>query len=57
LIESCVYPAILWAVPGSASAGAKDFSERMLSIHCDGRYTEEDIRQLADILNRVLETK
>lgn len=54
LIESSVYPAILWNVPERASMEAKDFSERMLSIHCDGRYTEEDIRQLADIVNRCL---
>lgn len=51
LIEACVYPAILWNVPESASAASKDFSERMLSIHCDGRYTEEDVRQLAEIIN------
>ena len=55
LIGSCVYPAILWAVPDSASETAKDFSERMLSVHCDGRYREEDIKQLASILNKALE--
>ena len=55
LIEACVYPAILWAVPDSASENSKDFSERMLSIHCDGRYTEEDIKQLAGILNKEIE--
>jgi len=55
LIENCVYPAILWNVPETASAESKKFSERMLSIHCDGRYNEEDIKQLADILNKVLE--
>lgn len=54
LIEASVYPAILWNVPDSVSLEAKRFSERMLSIHCDGRYTEEDIRQLADIVNRCL---
>ena len=57
LIEACVYPAILWGVPDSASEASKDFSERMLSVHCDGRYTEEDIRQLAEIINaKLLET-
>lgn len=55
LIETAVYPAILWNVSEEASKQSKDFSERMLSIHCDGRYTEEDIRQLADILNQALE--
>lgn len=54
LIESGVYPAILWTVPDSASEQSKDFSNRMLSIHCDGRYNEEDIRQLADRLNKAL---
>lgn len=51
LIEACVYPAVLWVVPESASVEARSFSERMLSVHCDGRYTEEDIRQLAEIIN------
>lgn len=51
LIDRSVYPAILWNVSEDASEASKDFSKRMLSIHCDGRYTEEDIRQLADILN------
>jgi len=55
LIESSIYPAILWAVPDSASESSKDFSERMLSIHCDGRYTEDDVRQLAGILNKAIE--
>ena len=55
LIGRCVYPAILWNVPEEASAMSKDFSQRMLSIHCDGRYTEENIRQLAGILNQTLE--
>lgn len=54
LIEACVYPAILWAVPESASENARNFSERMLSIHCDGRYTEDDIRQLACIMNKAI---
>ena len=55
LIEACVYPAILWNVPDSASERSKDFSKRMLSIHCDGRYSEEDVRQLAGILNKAIE--
>lgn len=54
LIGRCVYPAILWNVPETASGASRGFSHRMLSIHCDGRYTEEDIRQLADILNQAL---
>jgi len=57
LIERCVYPAILWNLPEEASTTSKDFSQRMLSIHCDGRYTEDDIRQLANILNQVLDNR
>lgn len=56
LIDNCVYPAILWNVPKSASIRSKNISEKMLSIHCDGRYNEEDIRQLAGILNNALES-
>ena len=55
LIERCVYPAILWNLPEEVSTASKDFCHRMLSIHCDGRYTEDDIRQLANILNQTLE--
>lgn len=55
LIADSVYPAILWNVPGTAADASRNFSERMLSIHCDGRYSEEDIRQLAEILNKDLE--
>lgn len=51
LLEKSVYPAILWNVPESSTPENKNFSHRMLSIHCDGRYTEKDIRQLAIIVN------
>lgn len=50
LIERQVYPAILWQVPESVSKESREVSERVLSIHCDGRYEETDIRQLADII-------
>ena len=61
LIEHAVYPAILWQVPEKASDGdcksptATDFSHRMLSIHCDGRYNEDDIRKMAAIVNQAVE--
>ena len=56
LIEHSVYPAILWQVPEDASEKVQDFSHRMLSIHCDGRYTEVDIQQLAGIVNQAIES-
>lgn len=52
LIANAVYPAVLWNLPETASARSRYFSERMLSIHCDGRYTAGDMIQLADIINR-----
>ena len=55
LIGDSVYPAILWQVPGTANDVVKDFSCRMLSIHCDGRYDKEDIQQLAIIVNQAIE--
>lgn len=54
LIADSVYPAILWNVPETASDASRDFSQRMLSIHCDGRYSEENIRQLANFINKAL---
>ena len=57
LIGKAVYPAILWAVPDGVSGASKDFSGRMLSVHCDGRYSGQDIRQLAGMLNKLLESK
>ena len=54
LITNTVYPAILWSLPETVSAKSKFFSERMLSIHCDGRYTTGDMIQLADIINRLV---
>lgn len=56
LIEHSVYPAILWHVPETVSKEVQDFSNRMLSIHCDGRYSEDDIRQLAGIIHQSLES-
>ena len=55
LISQCVYPAVLWNVPRDCRPTVNDISDRMLSIHCDGRYSEEDCMQLAGILNEILE--
>jgi len=42
-----IYPAILWNVPNFQYPSSIDFSETMLSIHCDARYYNdlEDLRQ------------
>lgn len=54
LIHNKVYPAILWPDVYERDENAVDFSKRMLSIHCDGRYDESDMTILAEILNRVI---
>lgn len=54
LIEHRVYPSILWNIPAEVSQKVKEFSERMLSIHCDARYTHDDIEQLGDIIKSAL---
>lgn len=54
LIENMVYPAILWRLPSETSGYAKDFSNRMLAIHCDARYSEEDIIEMRYIIERAL---
>ena len=35
---------------------AKDFSERMLSVHCDFRYSREDIKEMCNIINGFYDT-
>lgn len=54
LIELQVYTAVLWNVPKQASEEVKDFSTRMISIHCDGRYDRADIEELAKRINQAL---
>ena len=50
LIKHSVYPAILWGIPDNKERLAKDFSKRMLSIHCDARYSLSDIMNLQSII-------
>lgn len=55
LIGNSVYPAILWHIPPSADGDVFMMSSNMLSIHCDARYSEEDIQQLKLIIQKVIE--
>lgn len=54
LIEHQVYPAILWNIPSPTDGEVSHFSRGMLSIHCDGRYSLDDILQLKSIIESVL---
>lgn len=47
LINKQVYPSILWDVAADLHSKAKIFNQSMLSIHCDGRYSESDIEELS----------
>ena len=54
LIEKQIYPAILWNVPPSYYGEISQISSGILSIHCDARYTKEDILQMKSIIESVL---
>lgn len=52
LIQNAIFPATLWNIPEEVPfARCVDFGKRMLSLHCDARYTERDIQQMCDIIN------
>lgn len=54
LIKNNIYPAILWNIPDTQNIHSKQFSSTMLSLHCDARYTIEDIKGMVRILNNVI---
>lgn len=54
LIDNCVYPAILWYIPLPADEDILMMSNNMLSIHCDARYSMDDIQQLKLIIQKVI---
>lgn len=49
LIKRMIYPAILWQIPENTESNeALDFSRRMLSIHCDARYSRNAIKEMCE---------
>ncbi len=54
LIEHQVYPAILWNIPAPTDEEIFHFSRSMLSVHCDGRYSSDDIQQMKLIIESIL---
>ena len=54
LIKRHVYPAILWNICDSQSIEIQNIGDKILSVHCDGRYTEKDIEELKQIIESVL---
>ncbi len=55
LIEEFVYPAVLWNVPDDVHRYVRDFSRKMLSVHCDGRYNESDVKELYSKINTIIQ--
>lgn len=57
LIESAIYPATLWALDQPVIAGIgpnySDFSKKMLSIHCDMRYSKDEMEYVAQVIRRI----
>ena len=58
LVERAVVPTVLWPLDPSRDRGAgradADLSRRILSVHCDQRYDEEDMHRLAGIVRAAL---
>ena len=54
MITNQIYPAVLWPIDSKENSRASDFSDRMLSIHCDGRYHPTEIGQLIARLTPIL---
>ena len=52
LIQNDIYPAILWRIPETASQESIDFGNRMISIHCDARYSSASIEKMCEIINQ-----
>ena len=53
MIDHRIYPAILWNIP-SLVDDVSLISRRMLSIHCDARYSKDDTMTLKSIIESVL---
>lgn len=51
LISNNVFPAVLW--PNQKTDEAKAFSDIILFLHCDVRYSQKDINSIANIINLV----
>lgn len=58
LANSSIYTAVLWPMTKEDSkwAGQEsvDFSKRLLSIHCDGRYSEVDMMEISQRLKNIM---
>ena len=51
MIDAAIYPAILWEIPSDLQ---DDREDRILSLHCDGRYSPGEVELLAGRLEKIL---
>lgn len=54
LIQNRIYPAILWSIPSDKHSISQDFSNTMLSIHCDARYNSEEMMIMINRINNII---
>jgi len=54
LIAHQVYPTILWNIPVQTNEEIVKFSRMMLSIHCDARYTKDEIPEMKSIIESII---
>ena len=54
LINHQIYPAILWNISAPVSDEVFRFSRCMLSIHCDARYTMDEILEMKSIIESII---
>lgn len=53
LIQQSIYPAILWSIaPQQSTEEAHNLSTRILSLPIDGRYHEDDIQKVCQIIQQ-----
>jgi hypothetical protein len=51
LIKHQIYPAILWQLPEDTQfKDSLDISQRILSLHCDARYSKNQIKEMCEII-------
>lgn len=55
LIQHNIYPAILWPIPQCQATNIGEYSARMLSIHCDARYSHDDMHTMTKLVKQILD--
>ena len=54
LIQNKIYPAILWSIPSDKCSISQNFSNTMLSIHCDARYDSDEMMIMIKRINNII---